>query len=458
MAWQKKVAERKKRKTPKPSTNGHPRPEVVRALAVAPPPTQPVVHHDPFPNAPAAAVYRGLAGEIVDCIDPHTESSRVAILVQLLVGFGSLIGRNPHYLHERTRHHTNLFAVIVGQSAKARKGTSLDHVLYLLDQVDHKWYSEHCSSGLSSGEGVITAVRDPVVVTKQITEKNRPPGVEEVELAPGVDDKRLFVVEPEFAGVLKQGERTGNTLSPILRQSWDTGNIRSMTKNNKERATGAHISIVGHITADELKRNLSSTEAANGFANRFLYVSVKRSKLLPFGGHCPDMKAFVDRLKEAAELSASIAQMRCDDLASELWLSKYAHLTRDRFGLLGAVCGRAEAQTMRLACIYALLDRSFMIEQSHLESALALWDYCERSVSFIFGESTGDEIADELVTALKNRKDGMSRNDMYEMFSGHKSRERIARALLVLETARLAHKVDLPTAGRSKEVWIYGPA
>ncbi len=46
--------------------------------------------------------------------------------------------------------------------------------------------------------------------------------------------------------------REGNTLSAIIRQAWDTGNLQVKTRNNPNRATGAHISIIGHITKDEL--------------------------------------------------------------------------------------------------------------------------------------------------------------------------------------------------------------
>jgi hypothetical protein len=66
------------------------------------------------------------------------------------------------------------------------------------------------------------------------------------------------VYEPEFANVLKHTERQGNTLSVILRQAWDgTGAIRALTKNSPARATGAHVSMIGHITAEELRRYLT---------------------------------------------------------------------------------------------------------------------------------------------------------------------------------------------------------
>ena len=70
--------------------------------------------------------------------------------------------------------------------------------------------------------------------------------------------------------------REGNTLSAIIRQAWDSGNLHPLTKNSPIRATDAHISIIGHITREELLRYLTETEQANGFANRFIWLMVYR--------------------------------------------------------------------------------------------------------------------------------------------------------------------------------------
>jgi hypothetical protein len=61
--------------------------------------------------------------------------------------------------------------------------------------------------------------------------------------------------------------------------------LQTLTKSSAIKATAPHVSIVGHITSDELRRDLAATETANGFGNRFLWVLVKRSKELPNGGN-----------------------------------------------------------------------------------------------------------------------------------------------------------------------------
>ena len=103
------------------------------------------------------AAFHGIAGELVQMIEPHTEADPAAILVQTLVSFGALVGRGPHYRVEGDKHHANLYALMVGATAKGRKGTSWGRVREIFERIE-EW--KHHVSGLSSGEGVKFHVRD----------------------------------------------------------------------------------------------------------------------------------------------------------------------------------------------------------------------------------------------------------------------------------------------------------
>ena len=107
-------------------------------------------------------------------MEPHTEADPAALLVQLLVAFGSLIGRGPHYLAEADRHFTYIFAVIVGRTAKGRKGTSWGQVKAMADGIDNAWATGRVLTGLSSGEGLIWAVSNEMQrVSRAKSRKNR---------------------------------------------------------------------------------------------------------------------------------------------------------------------------------------------------------------------------------------------------------------------------------------------
>ena len=372
-----------------------------------------------FPQIEDKAFY-GVAGELVRLIEPHSEADPVALLAQLLAGFGSLIGRNAHLLVEADQHFTNINLVLVGESSKARKGTSWGQIKTKLTTIEPNW-AERLMSGLSSGEGMIWQVRDPIEKrVKKIDKKTGEVSYEVEVIDPGVDDKRLLIFEGEFASVLNVAQREGNILSALIRNAWDTGNLSTLVKNSPNKATNAHISIIGHITRDELLRKLNATEQANGFANRFLWLCVKRSKLLPLGGKLQsvDFNSVVAKLRKAADNPRNTSEIKLNDEAIKLWCDVYPKLSEGKTGMLGAITSRGEAQTLRLALIYALLDSSAVIAREHLEAALAFWKYAEDSAQFIFGDALGDPVADTLMQALQEAADlGMTRTQIRDLFN-----------------------------------------
>ncbi len=414
-----------------------------------------------WPDPPKAAAFDGLAGKIVRAIEPHTEADPVAILAQLLVGFGNLIGRSAHFAVEASRHYTNQFVALVGATAKGRKGTSWDHAKRLLEAIDPTWTANRVLFGLSTGEGLIHAVRDPATKQEPIKKGKRVIDYQDVEVDAGESDKRALCIESELGGTLRVATRNGNNLSALVRQAWDSGDLGTLTRENSLRSTGAHVSIVGHITKDELTTALTRTDAANGFANRFLWLAVRRSKILPFGGNWSDsdVALWSKPLRAAAHFARTTGRMDRDDGANKLWADVYHALSEGRPGLLGAVTSRAEAHVMRLAMLYALIDQSPVIRADHLRSALALWEFSERSAAYIFGDSLGDPDADTLLDAIRSAPEGLTRTEIRErVFQKNRPAESIERMLRKLTEANLAHVRPEDTGGRPAERWFAGRA
>jgi hypothetical protein len=145
--------------------------------------------------------------------------------------------------------------------------------------------------------------------------------------------------------------------------------------------------------------------------------------------------------------------MRRGDEAREIWAQVYPELSEGKPGLLGSMIGRAEAQTMRLACLYALLGQSKTVHAEHLMAALALWTYCEASARWIFGEALGDPVADEILLALRGTPAGLTKNEIGNLFSRHRRKGQIGRALTLLLEQGLATFEKETTDGRPKERW-----
>ena len=337
----------------------------------------------PWPVLDPAA-YHGVLGQIVRDIEPYSEADPTGILLQLLMMFGSTIGRRPFYAVEGTTHHCNLYSVLVGRTAQSRKGTSWGRALQVFNTI-----KEHppIKGGLSSGEGLVDAVHDDIM--KWIPETKKRAGHFIVE-KPAVADKRLYVSESEFGRVLVVMDREGNSLSQFLREAWETGNMGSMTKNNPVTATGAHISLCGQITRDELFARLKEVDIYNGLYNRFLWWCVRRSKTLPRGGESDIYKitSCLDDLKEVILWARGTGQLHRSEEAEEFWDKTYRELTRELSGVYGAMTSRAEAQVLRLSMIYALADHSVEISADHLKAALAVWNYARDSVRYLFSKDS----------------------------------------------------------------------
>jgi hypothetical protein len=393
------------------------------------------------PELDRAALY-GLAGDVVRTIEPHSEADPAALLVSFLAAFGNAVGSGPHARADGADHPARISPIVVGASSKARKGTAWRNVRRILAAAEPDWADFRILSGLSSGEGLIAAVADPTE-----DKDGNPVG--------GVDDKRLFVIEEEFARVLTVAGRDGNTLSALVRQAWDTGDLRTMTKTPLA-ATGAHITITGHITIEELQAKLTETDRANGLANRFAFVFARRSKRLPEGGNLADDE--VDRLarlvRHRLAAAANVGRLERTDDAKRRWADLYHQLADDDpGGLLGAVTARAEAQLLRFSVVYALTDGSDEITVEHLEAAWALWRYCRDSAAYIFGDRLGDDYADRLLAALRQAgADGLDGSQQSAVFGRHASSKELARARQLLERKGLARTVTEATGGRSRTI------
>ncbi len=390
-----------------------------------------------WPAPPERAVYHELPGEIVARIAPQTEADPVAILTQLLVAFGAAVGRRAWFQVEATRHHGNEFMCLVGESSRARKGSSWDHVRRLILAADPS-LQPRILTGLSSGEGLIWAVRDPA-------------GQD-----PGSPDQRLLVIEPEFVSVLKAAGREISTLSPTLRSAWDGRPLAILTRTAPARASTAHISVIGHITQHELRRHTTTIELTNGYINRVLLIACRRQRLLPEGGAPDPLHATgLDRLLAAALHQARKAgQVRLDPDARELWHHAYRQLaTEPQDGIVAQITARAEAHVIRLALLYTLTDGKRQISAAHLHAALALHDYAARSAAWALRGATGDPLAEQIHAILRQHQAGLTRSQISQTLNHNQPASEIDHALHALNATGRATASQIPTGGRPAQLW-----
>lgn len=438
-----------------------------------------------WPELPEGALY-GVAGEWARFACAESEADEPAVLMTFLTWAGAMIGNGtdsdtegPHLMIGEDRHDPRLFVAVVGATARARKGTSMGLVERIMKATEAKRDTEIFDAAkkivplrvtpgpLSSGEGVIYAIRDASDKMLKIKEKVIDPvsGKEketgkELEMPedPGVTDKRLLVTDGELGGALDMMQREGNTVSAILRTAWDGRGIEPLTKNSRIRVTRPHLCIVGHITRDELSEKMSRTEVHNGFVNRFSWCGSRRSKRVPFPATLDGDKVSELALRIAVAISKAhvIGRVHLAPEARDVWMEAYPKLTEERGGTFGAATSRAEAQVLRMALIYTLLDGEAVIRDAHLKAALALWSYCEASARYLFERPEDNRLTKRVIEALKagpmtqselNKALKVDRKDQHDALRNAMQR--------LQESGRVAAEKQ-PTGGRPVQVWRLG--
>ena len=395
-------------------------------------------------------VTRGLIGQIGELGTRKSEADPIAVMGTALATAGALFGRARYIPVGETRHHARVFTDLVGASSRARKGSSTGPVTRILE-VTHDHLQHHSTlpfplgkplrishGPLSSGEGLIEAIRD-----KRGDDDEG-----------GTDDKRMVVYEGELGAALRAFQRQGNTLSAILRGAWDGVTLAPLTKREKIVATEPHICIVAHITMRELRELMVASDLWNGFANRFLWLTVRRRAAVPFPEQMPD--------DEVAAVAGELARvviyaherpgpLRFSNSAADLWATVYPELTRDYPGVLGAVTARAEAQALRIALIYALLDGADRIELDHLDAGLAFWRYAHDSAAYLFGDAELDPVAQTVMEALATGP--KTQTEIWDLFARKGDSVGLNQVLTDLQERGRVTLTEEPTGGRPRRIW-----
>ena len=388
------------------------------------------------------AAFHGVAGRIVQSIAPHSEADPAALLLTVLTRSAAAIGASAFLpVSAGGSQPPRLYALLVGSSARARKGTAEADVSSIFSLADPYFHEERTRSGMASGEGLI----------KHLSREHDDLGQRE---------QSLLIIEPEFARVLTAANREGSTLSAIIRDLYDRGAASVLTRMDPLHVDHAHLCIVAHTTHEELRSRMRAVDVANGFANRFLIIRVHRARRLPHGGSLTDH----DREELGSLWAAALARGRSvtgrigrTPEAAAAWEAFYYGLDDDVSGMHGSLIARAEAHVARLSLVYALLDGSKLIDVEHTRAALALWDYAEQSIRSLYPPTltTGNPDADRILEAVRERG-RMTKQEVSQLFSAHRTSEQLDNALgLLIERTVIDEKVEFGTGGRPRTVFIY---
>lgn len=408
---------------------------VYQPLPEEPSEEQFVDHHRNAPVPDPLCLY-GLIGEIAKAGSTDNETNPYAIAANAIAYLSAAIGRGAFMAVGNTWHHPRMYSLHIGRSSRGRKGDAvalITRINYVLRTIDEYAAPQVHRGGLSSREGLIFLIHDGFKEGK-------------TEVEP-IHDKRLWVVESEFANVLHQGKRDGNTLSPALRDCWDGVSLKPATKSNRLYATDPHVNLSAAITPTELHSLMQSRELTNGFANRFLMFWAERTHMVPFPltTNQDDVVALARRIYEVLMFCKSTEYANKDHLrvtlsddAKRLYDKLYRTELNDTSAgeKITSLIERRAPMLLRLAMLFALTDLSTIVEPKHIHAGLAWIRFSVDSIKFVFSSAIDEvevaetvDTADKIVSYLAENGDTTRWDLSSKCFRGHVSKSRIDHAI-----------------------------
>ena len=395
----------------------------------------------PFPSLDEAALY-GVAGEIVGWLAPQTEAHPAALLLTLLTAVGNAMGPNSYAEVHDDRHPPRLFTALVGATSSGGKGTADAAIRPIYRQAAPEWFEAARHSGFASGEAVIA----------KLGGTNRTPGDD------SPIEHRLLNYEPELARLLAIKGRDGSRLSGDMRDLYDSGVAENNRSKVHIRATGAHFSVLSHITPEELRLTLAGGDIYNGFANRFFFACVKRVREVPEPTPLDTeiVAAFAKRLSACIEFALERRTCERTPEAKEVWAEFYHAHTKDS-GVVGSLLARTNTFRLRLSVLFSLLDRSPVVRAEHVIAAEAVVRYGVDSVRYLFSSYSGGSTVDRLLAALRKvYKEGLDGTARLRHFGNNKPADEVDAALQTLvERGKARIERDITPGGGPEKVTAF---
>ena len=301
-----------------------------------------------------AIAYHGLVERFVEVLSKSTEAPREFLVAAFLTVVGALIGRQAWVTYSRPTY-PNLFTLLIGETATARKTTAMAFALDLMTTVVERTHLKvKPLYGLASVEGLAAAMKD----------------------GDAQDSYRVVAVEDELKSLLRKAQQKGvSNLIPRLTELFNCGpSFEVNTKADKTIIKNPFACIVSASTPAWFAESIGESEISGGFLNRWTMFSGKTDKLIPFP-ESPDAATW-ERIVE--ELTCVVRQARGDYLLSQ----EARELFGDFFRTLRSACkeeglrteatARTDLHAIKFALLFAVLDRKRRIEVDDVSRGIAL--------------------------------------------------------------------------------------
>lgn len=364
---------------------------------------------------PDAVWSNPLATEYVRRVGTCTEAPDSFHLAGFLAAVGIGLGRSVWATQSR-RIYPNLYLAIIGDSGRGRKSTALHMAIEMLRKVDP---GPVLLKSLGSSEALLEQLAEAEMTDEQKS------AFHERGVSPKVMHRRVILCFDEISQFLQKSRNdSSSSLIQTVVEAFDCPEqLDHTTRRLKLVAHVPTLSFMGCSNAFWLERFSTLSEVLGGFSNRFIYIDGERKPPMPKPPPPPAMNDLVEQIHTAlARYRNNPKELEFTPAADELWARWYCECYElpTHSNTASILFQRAQVNAIKIATIYAVLDRETHIDTRHLEAGIGLVLYSGRVVSGSLGtvgENDSSKMERKILAYLK-RVGARTARDIYTYVDG----------------------------------------
>ncbi|MBI4331496.1 MAG: hypothetical protein HY673_09470 [Chloroflexi bacterium] len=339
-----------------------------------------------------------------DLVGPTTEAADAFHYATFCQVLGCTLGRDAHLYHAG-KLFPNFYVCLIGKTGLTRKDTCWARARGLLDEL-HSYSTEgeenppfRTVKGIRSYEGLLD------------------------ELA-GERKVRLIQVSELLSLLAKAKQESLGNIIPQLTELYDNPDrVNPPVHQKMVDCKEPFLSIMAGTTQAWLQKSLTEGEIYGGFANRWMYFVglPKGPKANPPKMVEDNRRKLIDAINEVRRWAKALpngGELDISDETQALFAEYYGpYYKRCQVeGVVPTLAVRVQDFIWKLALLYAAMEQSPKIKESHMTPAIAVGKYLEASVAEIFGaftDSGSKQSESKVLTYLKNQGGPVAYRDVY---------------------------------------------
>ena len=371
----------------------------------AEPEPETIDHDDPPINEinPFPKIDNKLCNEYIDIMTDVTEAPASYHFFTFMTVVGMSLNRNVYVKLGLDRVYPNLWTMIVGQTGRARKSSTIKKGRDLLFRIAP---DIQILSSMATWEGLLLAMSRK-------------------EEEPDLKCEKTIVCMSEFDSLLKRSRNEAIAhLIPNLCDLYDCpDDAKNSTKGSPIVVKNPFLSIIAGIQPEILEKSFQAGDVNGGFAGRFIYVYDVSDKEIPFPiwNKQTEYNVLIQNLAYIKSKNCVEKEITMYSAFRTIWDAFY-HEYRTPNGdpaLLLQLNDRMQNHVLKMAMIFAVLDGESEIKEYHLTDAINIGYWLmnnNRKLFGMLGASDAEKLEQKILDLIAN--DVNNRRNIYKSLGG----------------------------------------